>query len=407
MTDGIKFNDGKLKVMQVSDLQDTKSTCVDTLRFIDAALGKVKPDLIILTGDQLDVAGLWGKGEKSIANVRRAIRGLFSVFENHGIPYALTFGNHDEETGVSIDEQVKIYSELKNCICFDNLDDGRPDAGTYNIPIFSSDGTDTVMNFYVFDTHRTKIEGEFEGLDKAQLEWYLKTSERLRGVPSMAFQHIPPDEIYELLTEVKKGTKGALAAYGGRSGKYYTLNSDKIKAQEAFGETPSVISARNKEFSVMRDRGDVFGIYFGHDHYNSFVGNVSGIDLGYCPGAGYNTYGLKHRAVRVFEFDENDVRAYRTYTVDAKSCNAPEETAPIRNFIYCHAPSCVGEAKAFALKCAAALAAVIILLVLAARLVGKAIMSGVIVGLIAGGLIYAVVAFVYNKKLRKKIIGRR
>ena len=126
LKDKIRFRNGKLKVMQISDLQDTKNTSVDTLRFVDDAIEKVRPDFIILTGDQLDVVGAWGKGEKAEKNVETAIRRLFSVIEKHNIPYVLTFGNHDRETGVSNEKQAGIYATLKNCICFDNINDGDP-----------------------------------------------------------------------------------------------------------------------------------------------------------------------------------------------------------------------------------------------------------------------------------------
>ena len=37
--------------------------------------------------------------------------------------------------------------------------------------------------------------------------------------------------------------------------------------------------------------GDVIGAYFAHDHKNEYVGNYKGIDLGYAPGCGFNSYG--------------------------------------------------------------------------------------------------------------------
>ena len=406
MKENIRFLDGRLKVMQVADLQDTKNTSVDTLRFLDSVLDYVKPDLVLMTGDQLDVVGMWGKDrQKNGQNVRRAIEGLFSVFEKHGVPYALTFGNHDGETGTDVETQAKIYAELEHCIGFENLDDGRPGAGTFNIPVLSSDGEKTVLNFYMMDTHNTKKDRFYEGLYDEQLEWYEKKSDELGRVPSMVFQHIPPDRVYDLLTEVSKNTKGALPAYGTRNGKYYVLNANKIKSKHAYGETPSTTHKDNREFPLMQERGDVFGIYFGHDHYNGFVGNVDGIDLGYTPGAGYNTYGLKYRAVRVFEFEENDVKKYKTYIVDYKDCCKKSETAPIKNFIYCHAPSSRGAAKPFAKKCVAILAAIALAFLLLSMIVNGEYVLGLITGLVVGGLIYAVISFVYNFILRKKLIG--
>lgn len=399
----IKFNNGKLKIMQISDLQDTKRTTVDTLRFIDAALSKVKPDLIILTGDQLDVVGMWNKknGQKNFENVKKAVTGLFSVFEKHKIPYALTFGNHDGETGVSVEKQAMIYAELESCFCFDNPNDGRPDIGTFNIPVSGADGN-TAMNIYLFDCHNTKTDDGYCGPDEKQLEWYKNASEKYGNVPSMVFQHIPPDEIYNLFTQTKKKTKKSQPAYGSRKGQYYALNDD-VKC-EAYGETPSTLSKSNKEFELMKKQGNVFGIFFGHDHYNSFVGKVDGIDLGYCPGAGYNTYGLEKRAVRVFEFDENDVKNYKTYIVNYRDCCKKSETAPVKNYIYCHAPSCTGAAGAFAVKCTGIILAIVMVLVWISIFINAQFVKSFLIGIFAGSVIYACISFVFNAIMRKKLI---
>ena len=48
------------------------------------------------------------------------------------------------------------------------------------------------------------------------------------------------------------------------------------------------------------------GVYFGHDHNNSFNGKVDGIDLGYTQGAGFHVYGPgKDRGVRVIELKKD------------------------------------------------------------------------------------------------------
>ena len=40
----LKFNkNGKFRILQISDLQDTKETAVDTLHFLEAAIPAVKP----------------------------------------------------------------------------------------------------------------------------------------------------------------------------------------------------------------------------------------------------------------------------------------------------------------------------------------------------------------------------
>ena len=399
----IKFNNGHLKVLQISDLQDNRFTCVDTLRFMEAAVKKIKPDLIVFTGDQLDVVDLWGKGERCRSNVEKAINRLFSVFESFNIPFVLTFGNHDRETGLPNEEQAKIYAKMKNCICFDDVNDGRPDAGTFNVPIMSSDGSRTAMNIYVFDTG-SKTNGVYGGVRKEQLEWLDKTSREVNA-DSIVFQHIPVDEIYELLEKVPKGTEGAEPAYGNRKGEYYRRRNG-IKFMGEYGETPAALPRECGEFEQLKKQGDVFAVYCGHDNYDSFIGTVDGIDLGYCPGAGYNTYGIYQREVRVFEFNENDVKNYKTYTVSyGDVCNKPL-AEPVKTYIFSIAPCCTPQLPMFAVKVFALLAAIAVLFVLLAKVIGSKIVIGILLALLAVSVIYFGGAIIYNIVTRKKLIER-
>ncbi len=399
----IKFNNGRLKVLQISDLQDNRFTCVDTLRFMEAAVKNIKPDLIVFTGDQLDVVDLWGKGEKCRENVEKAINRLFSVFESFDIPFVLTFGNHDRETGLPNEEQAKIYAKMKNCICFDDLNDGRPDAGTFNVPIMSSDGSRTAMNIYVFDTG-SKTNGVYGDVRKEQLEWLDKKSREV-DADSIVFQHIPVDEIYQLLEKVPKGTEGAEPAYGTRKGEYYKRR-DGIKFMGEYGETPAALPRECGEFEQLKKQGDVFAVYCGHDHYDSFIGTVDGIDLGYCPGAGYNTYGIRQREVRVFEFEESNVRDYKTYTVSyGDVCDKPL-AEPVKTYIFSIAPCCTPQLPMFAVKVVALLAAIAALFAILAKIIGVVIIGSSLIAIAAVIVIYFVSALVYNITTRKKLIER-
>lgn len=401
----IQFKNGKLKVLQISDLQDTKNTSVDTLNFVDDAIEMIKPDFIIITGDQLDVVGLWGKGEKAKKNVEIAIRRLFSAIEKHNIPYVLTFGNHDRETGVSNEEQAEIYKTLKNCICFDDIDDGRPDVGTFNVPVMSSDGERVALNFFVMDTHSKTKDIGYEGVNDAQLEWYRSVGENLKAenggefVPSMVFQHIPVSNIMGLFKEAPKGTKGAQCDFVKDNKRYWILDEEKIFHDYSYGETPSM-TLGTKQFDAMKAQGDVFAMYFGHDHYNSFAGKVDGIDLGYCPGTGYNSYGTKHRAFRVFEFDENDVKNYKTYSLNSKDCKSKTNAAPFKNAFSYWAPCNPAAAGPFAAKILAVLIPFIVSLILFYRLVSPDFVKGFLFGLVDFSLLYGVISYIANKIIR-------
>lgn len=412
LKDKIRFKDGKLKVMQISDLQDTKNTSVDTLRFVDDAIAEVRPDLIIVTGDQLDVVGLWGKGEKAEKNVAVAIRRLFSAIEKHNVPYVLTFGNHDRETGVSNEFQAKVYTSLENCICFDDVNDGRPDVGTFNVPVKSTDGNSIPLNFFVMDTHsKTKGVG-FEGVNDAQLDWYRKTGEDLKAenggeiVPSMVFQHIPVSNIMELFEEVPKGTKGSECDFVKDNKRYWILDEDKLFHNYTYGETPSM-TLGTKQFDAMKAQGDVFAMYFGHDHYNSFAGKVDGIDLGYCPGMGYNSYGSKYRAFRVFEFDENDVKNYKTYSLNYKDCCGKMYTAPLKNSLTYWSPCNPSAAGPFAAKILGVAVPSIAALSLTRKYVSKPLVDGLLIATGVAAAVYAPTGIIVNKILRNKKIKNK
>ena len=76
-------------------------------------------------------------------------------------------------------------------------------------------------------------------------------------------------------------------------------------------------------YAAILERGDVKGVFVGHDHINNYVGNYYGIYLGYSASTGFGTYGLdgseKHRlkGARVFILDEDDPENFETYMVYA------------------------------------------------------------------------------------------
>lgn len=410
----LKFNkNGKFRILQISDLQDTKETAVDTLHFLEAAIPAVKPDLIVLTGDQLDVVGYWGNDKNKNQNVRKAIRGIMAPIAESGIPFLVTFGNHDCQTGVSNAQQAEYYKEFKNCICFDDTDDGRPDAGTFNQVIMSSDGTKPALNIYVVDSNSANPEGGsgYDNVHPNQIQWCKDVCEELKDlnggkkVPSILFQHIPVCEIYEVLKEVPKGTKDALPAFRGRKGKYFILNDEKVTYRGTYGETPSDPDINGGQFDAALEQGDIFAMYFGHDHYNSFIGKYKGIDLGYCPGAGYNTYGLNPRGMRVFDFDENDVTNYETKVIRVNDFYTPHLYQPVKNFVYINAPANVDAAIPFIAKAVAILAVIIALFVLLWHFSSVA-GAAILIGIAAVSLICATVSFIRNKIERKKILSK-
>lgn len=72
------------------------------------------------------------------------------------------------------------------------------------------------------------------------------------------------------------------------------------------------------QWDAMVQGGDVLGLVVGHDHVNSFVADVDGIDLIQTPGVTYNSYYNELcQGARVIELNEDDLWNYETYMITA------------------------------------------------------------------------------------------
>ena len=105
--DKLYFNaDGKFKIMQIADVQEGASVSPDTLRLIDLALTREKPELVVFTGDQIyGVHPSFYMGDK-LKSAEKTIKTIADAVNRHNIPFAVTFGNHDNQVGLTNAEQA-------------------------------------------------------------------------------------------------------------------------------------------------------------------------------------------------------------------------------------------------------------------------------------------------------------
>ncbi|NLP47984.1 MAG: hypothetical protein GX345_03465 [Clostridiales bacterium] len=313
----MRFNqNGKFVIMQVTDPQDDIKPRRALVKMLNAAYDRVKPDLVVMTGDNM--LGKIAKN-KSLDEKYKIIEGvidyLIKPLQSRNIPFAVTFGNHDDQCGITKKQQVEIYERYSNCLGF-NHNDLERGRSTYNIPIMSSDGQKVAYNIWMMESAGKNEAGEyFEYVSERALDWYKKTSDSLKEenggqlVNSLMFQHVAVPEIYELLTEVEKGTKGAVE----KNGRYYLLN--KEKASGFLCEGPCVTQKNFGQFETIALQGDVRALVFGHDHINAFKGNLRGVDIIQSPGASFCSYGNSLRGVSVFTLDERDTQKYESYNI--------------------------------------------------------------------------------------------
>ena len=322
----LQFQNGKFKILILSDLQDTNEPQQETTDMITAAITKTEPDLIVLLGD--NIAGWWKGVDKTQTD--EAIAKVAEPIENSGIPFALVFGNHDHE-GLASEENGYEEEAAKEYIlhrfqlyggCLATEGEEMTGVGNYNLTVKDSAGEKDIFNLWFMDSNPYTPDEEGGGygyVHEDQTEWYKKTSDALKAqnggapMPSLLFQHIIVPEVYDMLTEVPKGTEGAVSGNGGHEGKYYIANEDYIY-QGNVNEGPCPPNTNHGQFESWVEQGDIIGAFFGHDHTNDFAGEYQGIKLVACPETGFYSYGSVH-GVRTITLDEKDLSDFESEVI--------------------------------------------------------------------------------------------
>ncbi len=346
--------------MQVTDTQEMHRVNSDTVKLITLAVEREKPDLVVFTGDQIKGYSATFKGDTE-RKITETLGDIFAPLTQREIPFTATFGNHDRNCGIDNAKQMEIYKRFPGFVF--SAGRSEDDKGTFSLLVNNSENTEPVFCLYLIDSNSKEKDGAYSPVFKPQVDWYKQERDRIAAehggyLPALVFQHIPVPEIFEAIKKVPKGTKGAVEAFYSHSNEFYVLNDETLRRGGFMHESPAAPDINNGEFDAMKEKGDVLGIFFGHDHINSFVESVRGIDLGYTQGAGFNVYGPgAKRGVRIFELDENDVKKYKTYTVTMEDLCDYKPAKPLSEFIYTHTPSSIKQVEKAAKKLALAAAA--------------------------------------------------
>lgn len=302
--------DGKFRIMHITDTHLEYENVEASVWLIAEACDREQPDLVVVTGDNV-------QNYDDASQTKEMIDKLMSVFEERKIPTAVTFGNHDSETGAMSREELMAYYNTYSCSV--SVDDGEAlsGCGTYNLPILSSDGSKIKFNVWVFDSNDYDDEGHYGYVKKDQVEWYKAKSDELTAanggevVHSIAFQHIIVADVYEAL---KKTDRKRLFSYSHMYNKdeYYMFDPERVN-HGTLTETPCSGYYNDGQFSAMVEKGDVLGIFTGHDHTNAFGVEYKGIEIGNTVSTRYNGDAFSTQyGYRMFEIDEKDTSKYTT-----------------------------------------------------------------------------------------------
>ena len=314
----LQFNkDGKFTILNISDIQDAYPINPLTKKYIEDTVDMVKPDLVVLTGDNISGYDVPTKDQAKLA-----IKEFMDIFQERDVKVAAVFGNHDdEETQLTKLEQLAVYESYdcyigKKGFCFEDR------VGTYNLPIMKSDKSSYGFNLWLTDSGTYNTENDYGGyacVYKEQIDWYKKTAAKLKKandgqvVPSINFQHIIVPEIYDALKEVKLLWFGRIIRKKNPLNdktRFYALPKD---AKGQLREYPCPPYYNNGQYDAMLETGDVLATVSGHDHENTFEIDYKGIRIINTPTVGFNAYNDINVGSRVFVIDENEPESFETY----------------------------------------------------------------------------------------------
>lgn len=295
----LAFRGGRFKIIQFTDLhlhfaeEERMKKAVGTLDVIRKLLAVEKPDLAILTGDIVtaDPTALSG-------GLAEAWKKVAEPFSEAAVPFAITFGNHDHEREASAAEQLAmIQASPWNLTRSD--DPSLPGAGNCALPIYGANGR-PCRRIWLFDSHSNPTNKDlsvYDWIKNEQIQWYRKESEKFESensgrVPGLAFFHIPLPEYWKI--HHAEGTLG-------------NRNEDVC--------SPELNSGL---FTAFVERGDIDGVFVGHDHVNDYIAPYKGIALAYGRKTGVDAYGDLSCGGRIIELNEEIAGFKSSVTVNGE-----------------------------------------------------------------------------------------
>lgn len=334
---GLKFSqEGKFKILQLSDTQEFLISSTIAQEFIYDLVKAEKPDVIILTGDNISGSGA-KVFPKAIAMqlIKMSVNNLMKVFDRiykeFGIPVTMVYGNHDNEAGkdkVSRAEQFAIYAEHECFIGYyiDEADKGTSDVdgqhyGTHNLIVKDAAGTAPIFNLWMFDSGSNDTRGGYSGVQKPQIDWFNKTNAALGKLPSLAFQHIIVPEVYDFLTpEAKKSDTTYEHVFynpdGSNEVMKYVSTTLPAGTKGNLHEGPCPGNYNYGQYEALNTAGNVMALFVGHDHKNTYELLRDNTDLVNTACASFGSYGdIETRGGRIIELDAKDLTQYTTRTV--------------------------------------------------------------------------------------------
>lgn len=284
----LRFNkEGQFKIVQFTDIHFKYQEPASDIAIVrmNEILDAEKPDLVVITGDLIYSS----PGDKPMQEV-------LEVVSAHKIPFVVTFGNHDDELGLSRSELYDLIREIPYNLLRERGSSLSPD---YVLTVkSSSDETKDAALLYCMDSNAYSTLNDLKGYGWfafEQIQWYRETSAYYTKqnenipLPAMTFFHIPLPEYHEAVTHESAIVRGT--------------RMEKVCA-------PQINTGM---FAAMKECGDVMATFVGHDHDNDYAVMWHNILLAYGRFTGGNTeYNHLPNGARVILLNEGE-RSFTTW----------------------------------------------------------------------------------------------
>lgn len=277
-----------LKIMQLTDMHFGEDSWTDwgprqdanTFKVLESIIPEEKPDLIVLSGDQLTANNI----DKNATDVYRNVCKHLAKYKT---PWAMIFGNHDdaplekpgEEEGTLLVTPAKTSREqlyeVDHSFAPLSLTEKGPTSlfGTSNY-ILNVDapggGKEVGLQLLFLDTGGGSLPKQ---LESNQVNWFHQ--HRKKDIPMIAFQHIPTKEFVH----------------------------DGDRCEGLHDEDVDHIVKDPKMVDVLAKDGNVQFLAVGHNHGNDYCCSYKDMHLCYGRRTGYGGYGTWERGARVYEIE--------------------------------------------------------------------------------------------------------
>lgn len=267
------YNILQLSDLHLSSLTDNEKEYKFIKETVDQAKDQFedKIDLIVITGDLFTFAS------------KQVARETFAFFDSLKIPWAPTWGNHDEQAYYSIDWLTGYLNDLNKkrgtggsyCVFRDLQNDDMYGNANYVINLTDATQLDEHVKaqLFIFDSNRYNY-GEYFGYDyihSDQVDWYERIAMKGRierttdYIPSLAFFHIPFPEFEEAYQFAQNGEQQGC--------KFITDESDVLRNRHDSPTSTGDPKLNTHLFNKMRQY-NTRGVFVGHNHTSNYCVDI-------------------------------------------------------------------------------------------------------------------------------------